>query len=294
MNLEQLRYFLEIARCEHLGRAAARLRLSPSTLSYSVECLERDLGVILFERRGKNIQLTEQGRSLFEAGPSIFAKINDVKEMLGAAASEGRNKYYTLAATHGLVDYVLAPGLRDLIDAQRHRIEVLSRRSAEIIQDVLAKKVDLGLCFSPQPHPELSSRVVHEGRLGVFVSCRHPLAQRKRGFDVGLLNDFAAVLPLNSAGVDMCETHPMFAKFNITPRAYVGYDSYHVANGLIMHSETWTLLPEWWAKKFGEDLVALPLPKGWHAPFTIQAIWNRGLDLDRALKALLETFETRC
>src|SRR5476649_2103037 len=62
INADSLRTFLEVARVEHLGRAAEALQADPSTVSRKIARLEQEVGVPLFERIGRSIRLTQAGK----------------------------------------------------------------------------------------------------------------------------------------------------------------------------------------------------------------------------------------
>jgi LysR family transcriptional activator of nhaA len=72
INYNHLRYFYFVAHEQHLTRAAEILHISQSALSVQIKTLEQQLGHDLFERRGKQLVLTEVGRMVLDYADSIF------------------------------------------------------------------------------------------------------------------------------------------------------------------------------------------------------------------------------
>lgn len=73
MELLQLQYFLAVARLEHVTEAARNLHVTQSSLSKTIQRLEEDLGVPLFDRVGRNLRLNEFGsRFLRRAERALF------------------------------------------------------------------------------------------------------------------------------------------------------------------------------------------------------------------------------
>lgn len=62
MELQQLKYFLEVANSQHVSQSAKKLHIAQPALSQSIHRLEKELGVSLFEPKGRNIVLTEYGK----------------------------------------------------------------------------------------------------------------------------------------------------------------------------------------------------------------------------------------
>ena len=82
MELQQLRYFIEVANSQHITKSAERLHISQPSLSQSIKRLENELGVALFASYGRNIVLTESGRYLLEKVEPIMRKLDALPEQL--------------------------------------------------------------------------------------------------------------------------------------------------------------------------------------------------------------------
>src|SRR5688500_12009657 len=107
MKLDQLTYFLEAARFEHVGKAAKALAISPSAISHSIAQLEDELGRALFFREGGRIALTPHGKQLADGAAALLAHAEKIKSDVTAELSipQGRLR---LAATHSLAVDCLA------------------------------------------------------------------------------------------------------------------------------------------------------------------------------------------
>ena len=72
LNFHHLRYFWAVAHEGNLTRAAEQLHVSQSAVSVQIKKLEEDLGHALFERRGRQLHLTEAGRLALDYADTIF------------------------------------------------------------------------------------------------------------------------------------------------------------------------------------------------------------------------------
>lgn len=82
MELQQLRYFMEVARTQHITRSAEKLHIAQPSLSQSIRRLENELGVKLFEARGRNIMLTEHGRFLRDKLEPLLQRLDALPEQI--------------------------------------------------------------------------------------------------------------------------------------------------------------------------------------------------------------------
>ncbi len=110
MELLQLRYFLEVARLQHMTRSAEKLHIAQPALTQSIRRLERDLGVDLFRHEGRNIRLTPCGELFLRRLTPIVSELDQLTEELRELAQqEARTvRLNVLAASRLVVDAIAA------------------------------------------------------------------------------------------------------------------------------------------------------------------------------------------
>lgn len=285
MKLHQLIYFLETAKQEHIGRAAKILAISPSAISHSIAALEEELGRQLFARQGKHIFLTNHGKLLFERTSKLLLDIEGIKEEIISDQVELQGSY-KLAASHLLCATLLAPAwVKIQTKNPKLTAEIYTLRSAHVVKGVSSGEFDFGICFSPQSHPTIQTRIVYEGELVIAVRKGHPLCKKAKADQLKGVSAYPATLPKSYQGIDNCETHPVFGKFGVEPRVDLVFDSYEVALRKIQLSDAWGFLPDWMVDRAG--LYAIK-PEGWSAPFNISALWPKNRILTKVLTHLIE------
>ncbi|MDO5476061.1 MAG: LysR family transcriptional regulator [Eubacteriales bacterium] len=89
MTLNQLQYFYQAAKTQHFNRAAENLSISQPSLSRAISSLENELGVMLFERVGRNVTLTKAGLLFLEHTERILDNINVAERKMHQIACSG-------------------------------------------------------------------------------------------------------------------------------------------------------------------------------------------------------------
>lgn len=89
MELNQMRFFLEVAKSGHVTKSAEKLHVSQPSLTQSLHRFEKDIGVPLFVHKGRNIFLSEYGKILSDKLEPIIAEIDAIPYELQKAAKFG-------------------------------------------------------------------------------------------------------------------------------------------------------------------------------------------------------------
>lgn len=104
MELNQIRYFLEVARTQHMTRSAERLHIAQPALTQTIRRLEKELGVPLFAPKGRGIVLTEYGKYLQTQLQPIASKLEKLPaELQEMATPENETIHLRVLAASSLV-----------------------------------------------------------------------------------------------------------------------------------------------------------------------------------------------
>lgn len=182
MELRHLRAFLAVAEEHHFSRAAERLHLAQPALSQQVKQLERELGVALFERTTRRVELTEAGHRLVPHARSVLAGVDGATTDL-RLLTEGRRGRVSIGfigtATYDVLPRVAREVRERLPDVDLAlRGELLSPALADAVLD---GSLDLAV-LRPDGvrRPGLELTPLRSERLVAVLPDRHPLAGRRR------------------------------------------------------------------------------------------------------------------
>ena len=179
MNYNYLRYFSVLAQVEHYTLAAARLGISQPSLSSAIHALEDELGgVKLFEKSGRNVRLTEQGRFYREQVESALNQLQTasatLKESMLAAPVVVK-----LGLVSGAINETVAQEITEYTK-QNPRVRFqLTESSAEDLMDMVRQeKLDMALVDTTNRDRSLHFRKLCLQNFFVALPKGHPLANR--------------------------------------------------------------------------------------------------------------------
>ncbi|WP_420992146.1 transcriptional activator NhaR [Cupriavidus sp. 30B13] len=171
MNFKHLYYFWMAARSGGIVRAGTQLHVTPQTLSGQIKLLEERFGCALFERDGRNIRLTDQGRVAFRYADEIFSLGAQLESALKPLAAAGAPAPFKV----GIADSIPKPIAYRLLEpamAHAEAVRIVCREGGlpALLTELEAHRLDLVL--SDSPHPQAASaRAVHHhlGQSGIAI-----------------------------------------------------------------------------------------------------------------------------
>lgn len=177
MNYNYLRYFSVLAREEHYTLAAARLGISQPSLSSAINHLESELGGIkLFEKVGRNIRLTEEGRFYQEKVDAALHELDSASTALRSSKVSAPVVIHmgvVSGALRGIVAGELAAYIRQ---DERIRLRLTESASEDLMDLVRQEKLDMAIVDTTNRDRSLHFRKLGQRDFCVAVPAKHPLA----------------------------------------------------------------------------------------------------------------------
>lgn len=194
LNLHLLEQFVVLARAKNFTRAAEELHLSQSALSRAIQRLEDQLGQPVFERKPREVVLTELGELLLQRAKHILQLMEDTFSELSEAGRRGRVR---LGAIPTIAPYFL-PGLLSGF-AKKHpdtAVIVQEDTTENLIKRCGHGEIDLAILALPLLAKNLEVEPLFDEELLLVVPTGHPLADSKavpiravEGFPFVMLNE---------------------------------------------------------------------------------------------------------
>ena len=176
MTLDQLRIFLEVAAREHVTRAAEVLNLTQSAVSAAISALEARHAVILFNRVGRRIELTEAGRLFVAEARAVLERAQTAENVL-ADLGGSASGILRVHASQTVASYWLPARLVDYHERfPRVDVRLTVGNTQSAAEAVLTGAAELAVVEGEVVLSGLKRRKVAEDRLVLVVGGRHPWA----------------------------------------------------------------------------------------------------------------------
>lgn len=180
MNYNVLRYFSVLAQVEHYTIAAARLGISQPSLSSAIHNLENELGgVKLFEKAGRNIRLTDEGRFYQEKVDAALNELHTASLMLRDSKISAP-VVIRMGIVSGTLQGLVARKIAEYAKENKRIRFHLTESSAENLMDMVRQEtLDMAIVDSTDRDRSLHFRKLTQQDYYVALPQDHPLAQRE-------------------------------------------------------------------------------------------------------------------
>ncbi len=179
MNLMHLRYFCKLAEIENYTLAASELFISQPGLSGAIISLEKELGIKLFEKCGRNIRLTKYGEE-------FYRYINEALRVLdkGISVMHEYSGNLTGKIEIGAIPTIQTTFLPEVIGKFRKKcenieIKVYEGHTEQIISNIKDNLYDIGFCSYDVNQSDLTAIPVLRQRVVAIMNAHNPLAEKE-------------------------------------------------------------------------------------------------------------------
>jgi LysR family transcriptional regulator, benzoate and cis,cis-muconate-responsive activator of ben and cat genes len=180
VDLRHLRYFVAVAEEENIGRAAARLHISQPPLTRQIQQLEEELGVTLFTRTPRGMELTQAGELFLEEARNIRSLVEQATERTQRAGQGKLGRLDVAIFGSAILDAI--PKLLLAFRTHHPDVKVVlhTMTKAEQIEALRQRRISVGFNRMLAPLDDIGVKQVAIEDLLLAVRADHPLARQPR------------------------------------------------------------------------------------------------------------------
>lgn len=252
MDLKWLKYFHEVAKTGSFTTASRNLRISQPAVSKMVGLFENELGVRLFAREGKSVQLTKAGRAFYDRSQRIFEEQENLQKLRNLYLNECVGEL-SIGGSDNLLSYVLPPIVEKYL-AQRPRVDlkIFAGASPQLKRELLEKRLEIACFFTPLTGDE--KKLLHAEVISQVEFVLVMRADLAKQFNVSANFSAAAfnahdLRYIGSRTADYSDNNPAlklhFELLGIEPRAYIQANNHEVIRRLCLGGIGYTVIPKY-------------------------------------------------
>ena len=295
MTLQQLRYIITVAETGNITEAARRLFLSQPSLTSAIQELEKEMGVRIFNRTNKGVIVSHEGDVFLSYARQVLEQVGLLEERF-LQIKEPRPCFSVSCQHYSFAVNAFVDVIQEF-DACRYDFTLRETQTHEIIEDVSRLKSEVGILYISTKNKEVILKLIKQNDLcfeelfrakpHVFISLRHPLAEKKKirleeledypylSFEQGEYNSFYFAEEILST-LDRrknIKVRDRATLFNLV----IGLNGYTVSSGIISRELN------------GENIIARPLVV--EEEMIIGTITQKNMSLSRYGKAYMEALK---
>lgn len=263
MNIEYLKYFSELAKIQHYGKAAKALNISQPGLSHAIKSLEEEYGVPLFQKEGRNVSLSHYGKELMKDVDEILGAYLRLEER--AVGLRMEEKTVRIGSVYPLAPGTIPHMLKEF--GATFPFIIYNRMTPEIAEGLLDGKYDIGFCSDLLKSDEIEYYPIRDSYIAVVVPKGHPLENRER-ISLKETAGYPQIMFSKTSGFRTLQEQ-IFAEKGIKVKPVCAAEEIEVITGLVENGFGISVLPYMDIVRL-HNVVTIPVKtSGWNSKFYI-------------------------
>ncbi|MCZ8511282.1 LysR family transcriptional regulator [Paenibacillus filicis] len=295
MELRQLQYALQIATHKNFSRAAEKLHIAQPSLSQQLSKLEKELGVLLFQRTTNSVEVTYAGSLFVEKAQKILDMVEQLKQEMEDISQMRRGKLVvgSLPITGAHVLPLVLPAFQERYpEIDVHLVE---DTTANLEQLTASGQADISLLSLPLMDDALTYEPVIEEEIVLAVPPQHPLnagnqeRAKLKPVEIALLQDEPFIALKKGQGfrqitLELCE-HAGFE-----PNIVFESSNIETVQSLVAAGMGIAFVPDMVSRGRWSELAPAYLPLAGTPTRTLVVAYRKGRYLSKAVDAFMATF----
>lgn len=180
VTLRQLRAFASLARYGRFRAAASAFNLSQSAFSTAIRQMERELGIALFDRTTRRVELTAAGRMLLPEVERLLAEFDRALRDVQSAGEAQRGRV-VVASIFSIATDVLPVIIREFKSSHPNvRVDLLDFTASQVQASVRDATADMGICARSEIEGNLEFELLVVDPFVAIIPEKHPLAKARK------------------------------------------------------------------------------------------------------------------
>lgn len=273
MELRHIKYFITIAEELHFKKAAQRLNMSQPPLSQQIQLLEQELGIQLFIRGTRKVELTDEGKAILPEAYHLLEVSRRVQNIANQIKRNNANKLSIGCATYAFTEFL--PPLVKAFSKLYPNIELCLHElnTSDTLSRLKDRTLDIGLVRINEVSPPLSFTPIREDKFVVIFHPEHHFV-KKKNLTLEMLADEPFVIVRKEISPQFYESIlPACEKAGFTPNILHEVNSIQSQIGYVACGLGIALLPNSIRSVYNSNIVSCELKK--HIPLIeISLVWN--------------------
>lgn len=259
LNLRQIESFYAVMRTGTVVAAARHLNVTQPVVSRAIGLLETRIGYKLFERKGRRLEPTPEGRALFREAEPIYGSLDRLAQVAQDIRFQ-RAGELRIATLPSLSQSLLPQACTRFLSSRPNvSIFVQSLPSRQVADLVATRQFDVGLIELPMARPAIAIEPLPPARSVAVIPAKHPLARKRRISVKDLEGERMALLSQHS--FLRYQIDDAFAKLGVAPHVVIETPHSTIACAFAAAGSGITLVSHWAAKAVSssDSVVVVPL-----------------------------------